>query len=115
MSGLVLNTVARLRSESLNGKMTEAGDKKKVTTRVIIGIDDSQNCLQAFECNLSVRFVFYRAYFNYTFCIADYVDHIHKPGNEVILFHVSDQVRVPAYAYMSGTINLLLIVCFQTY
>lgn len=59
--------------------MTEGGDKKNVT-RVLIGIDDSEYCLHAFEY---------------------YTEHIHKPDNEVILFHVSDQVKVPVYAYMS--------------
>lgn len=57
--------------------MTEGEDKKKVTA-VLIGIDDSEHCLHAFEY---------------------YTEHIHKPDSEVILFHVSDQVRVPVYAY----------------
>nr|XP_039247681.1 universal stress protein YxiE-like [Styela clava] len=48
--------------------------------RVMIAVDNSENAEHAF---------------NY------YAEHVHRPGNEVIVFYVSDQVKMPTYALFS--------------
>lgn len=56
---------------------------------------------------LNVRNLLYGSVFglfDMWFFNADYTEHVHKPENEVILFHVSDSVKVPSYAYTGGSI-----------
>lgn len=40
--------------------------------------------------------------FRQTIFVPDYVEHMHKPENEVIVYHVSDEVKFPTYALFAG-------------
>ncbi|XP_039253787.2 universal stress protein YxiE-like isoform X1 [Styela clava] len=65
-------------------KEQQTGTWDGVTRRILIAVDDSENSLAAFDY---------------------YVKHVNKPGDQLIAFHVSDQVKMPTYALFSDLMS----------